>query len=35
MVLLTPSLTKSIATPDNTFFIGYGYAAKTVAGLEA
>jgi hypothetical protein len=35
LVLLTPKVTRRIATPDNTFFVGYGYAAKTVAVLGA
>ena len=35
LVLLTPKVTRRIATPDNTFFAGYSYAAKTVAVLGA
>lgn len=36
LVLLTPKVTRRIATPDNTFFVGYGYAAcGCIGGLTA
>ena len=35
LVPLTQRGTRSIAIPDNTFFVGYGYAAKIVAGSDA